>query len=97
MTDKQDLDTPSGEQEKTPDTAGLIGTTLAVLAGVNLIVGMGVPLIPWLISGFLAIPLLVLGGFAKPPLRKFVLIMGFLCLIPPAILGLVEFGPRIFG
>lgn len=97
MTDEHDQAAAAGEQETPPDIAGLTGMALAVFAGVNLIVGMGVPLIPWLLSGVLAIPLIVLGAFAKPPLRKYVLIMGFLCLIPPAVLALVEFGPRILG
>jgi len=91
------LHIPSDVENQTPDYAGITGLILGALAGINLIMGMGIPLIPWVVSGTLVIPLLVLGAFAKRPLRRFVLIMGFLSMIPPLVLGCVELMPRILG
>lgn len=72
------------------DIPGVVGMFIAILGAANLLAGMAIPLIPWILSGLLVIPLLVLGFMARPPLRRWVITMGFLCAVPPVILACVE-------
>lgn len=84
------VQTPA-EPEATNDPAGIIGILISAAAIVNLLLGILIPVGPWVLSGIFAIVLLICAGWSKTrPLRMWNLLIGILCLIPPLIFGVIQ-------
>jgi hypothetical protein len=86
---------PEGEAVDQKDWAGILGILLAAAAVPCTMLGVMMPLIPWILSGVLGIGMILCGVMAHPPLRKWILGIGFLCMIPPLLLLLVQSIPSL--
>jgi hypothetical protein len=78
--------------EEIHDPAGVVGMLAGIAAMACWLLGVMIPVLPWLLAGVFGLVALVCVPFARAPLRWWVLLIGVLSFIPPlafiAVVGL---------
>ena len=77
------------------DAAGTVGILVGLAIFVTLLLGVLIPLVPWILSGLLGSIAIVCGLMSRSHVRMKVLAVGIAGLVPTALFIVVQLLPRI--
>ena len=88
---------PAEAAEQAIDAAGMLGLLIGSAAIIVTLMGVLIPVVPWILAGVLGAATLACGLISRNPARRWIIGAGIIAIIPITLFVVVQSLPKLMG